>query len=169
MAKKQNPNLHQPSVDNTTVPPTNRLNSKAYTVEEVIKMLEKDELTGKYLNGSEVTFHSQDKPELKWLNFSKALINDITELNTKIKDACEVNFNKVNEWMSDNSCEPKGFPFAACNTMTEEQCNIYEITIQTEWMSENAFMMAWNDFFHILRKNNTVPSVSNFKKWLLDK
>lgn len=51
--------------------------------------------------------------------------------------------------------------------MTEEQRNIYEITIQTEWMLENAFIMAWDDFFSILRKNNGVPTVRDFKGWLL--
>jgi hypothetical protein len=30
--------------------------------------------------------------------------------------------------------------------MTEYQRSIYEIAIQTEWMTENAFIMAWGDF-----------------------
>ena len=78
--KKQNPNLHQPIIDNTTLPLINRLNSKAFTVEEVRKMLEKDELTGKYLNVSEVTFHSTNKRELRGLCIDKVFIDECTEL-----------------------------------------------------------------------------------------
>jgi dimeric dUTPase (all-alpha-NTP-PPase superfamily) len=57
-------------------------------------------------------------------------------------------------------------------TMSELQRYIYEIAIKTEWMSEDAFLMAWNDYLVIAKDfhlNNGVVPGGYFIKWLLDK
>lgn len=49
--------------------------------------------------------------------------------------------------------------------MTEYQRDVYEQVIEKEWMSENAFIMAWNDF-NRLYEGSLSDDIPDFIEWL---
>ena len=84
MAKKQNPFLHQPNIDNTALPPSNEKTiTRLNELDWINWKLEKDEYD-KYKNGSEILFRSVDEMNIKdyrGLGIDKVFIDECAELS----------------------------------------------------------------------------------------